>query len=114
MTLGAPDIEARIAKWEAMVRSFPDSDLPRFSLGQALLDAGRLAEAVAAFREVARLNPTNMMAYVHMGRALLELGRLDEAKTACEEGIRLAIDQGHSGPRADCEAMLAEIEDELG
>lgn len=106
--------DERIARFQKMVEQFPGSELPRFSLGQALLEAGRFDEAADTFAEVARINPSYMMAFVHRTRALMELERWSDAAEACRTAISLAVAQGHSGPRAECEMMLAEIEDELG
>lgn len=105
--------DERIAKFRAMVDQFPDSELPRFSLGQALLEAGRYEEAEQTFSEVARINPTYMMAFVHRTTALMELERWSDARDACQAAISLAVAQNHSGPRLECEQLLAEIEDEL-
>lgn len=104
----------RIARFRKMADQFPTSELPRFSLGQALLEARRWGEAEETFAEVIRINPSYMMAFVHRTRALMELERWSDAADACRTAISLAISQGHSGPRAECEQLLAEIEDELG
>jgi tetratricopeptide (TPR) repeat protein len=106
--------DARIEKFLGMVEQFPDSELPRFSLGQAYVEAGRYEDAERTFAEVARINPTYMMAWVHRAQALCELERWADAKQACEEAIRLAVAQGHSGPKMECEQLLEEIEEELG
>lgn len=103
----------RIDRCRALVAQFPDSELPRFSLGQALLEAGRFEEAAATFAEVAAIKPDYMMAHVHRTRALMELERWSDARDACRAAIQLAIAQGHSGPRMECEQLLGEIEDEL-
>ena len=105
-----PEIDARIAKWQAMAAQFPKSELPRFSLGKALLEAQRFDEAAAAFAEVAALKPDYMMAFIHRAEALMALGRHADARAACERGLELAISQHHSGPQEDCERMLEELE----
>ena len=104
-----PELDARIAKWQAMATQFPKSELPRFSLAKAYLEAQRLEEAAEAFAEVGRLKPDFMMAFVHRAEALMALGRNDEARAACERGLELAIAQHHSGPQEDCERMLEEL-----
>jgi tetratricopeptide (TPR) repeat protein len=42
--------DALIAKYEALLKSRPDDELLRFSLGKALLDAGRMDEAERELR----------------------------------------------------------------
>jgi len=52
-------------------------------------DAGRLEEALAGFREVARLAPRDAQALVQSGSVLLALQRLDEAREALERSLQI-------------------------
>ena len=57
-------------------------------LANALIDAGRPAEALAASRVAVELSPESADAHVILGASFLGLGRLDEA----EEGFRQALE----------------------
>lgn len=62
--------------------------------GMQLLQAGRVAEAESAFRELLRSNPNDAEVYNQLGRALNNQRRLEEAEQAFREAIRLA--PGHA------------------
>ena len=63
------------------------------NLGRALLDGGRLEEALAASNAAAEQEPDDVKAHANAGVALIRMGRLDEA----EERLRaaLALDPRH-------------------
>lgn len=109
-----PPEDPRIARFQAMIEEDPDNELALFSLGQALLEAGRPAEAEGHFARACALQPDLMMGYYRRGECLLQLGRYEEAKAMAQRTRDLAIAQNHVGPRADAEEMLEEIEDAQG
>ncbi len=103
-----------IARYQAMVERFPNSEVPRYSLAKALRDEGRDDDALAQFEEIcARVKPDFMMAWVHRTELLVAMERYDDALPVCRQAIQLATDQDHRGPLMDCEALLEEIEEEL-
>ncbi len=106
--------DPRIARFEKIVERFPDRSPPRFSLARALQDAGRHADAEPHYEEALRLQPDLMMAALHRAECLLELQRYEEAKAAAVTARDMAVRQGHTGPKADAEALLEDIADELG
>ncbi len=106
--------DPRIARFEAMVARFPDKSPPRFSLGRALQDAGRLADAEPHYARAAELQPDLMMAWLHRAECLMGLGRFAEAQPVAEEARRLAVAQSHEGPLADVTELLEDLADELG
>jgi len=114
MSAVTPELESRIAKWRKLADAYPDNELPRISLGQAYLEAKRYDEAERTFGEVNLLQPDHMTSWIHRGQALMSLGRFEEARDLVKKGLELAVAQGHTGPRADCEMMLEEIAEELG
>ena len=65
---------------------------PLRSRAMAAYEAGRLEEALAAFREVARLAPRDAQALAQSGSVLLALQRLDEAREALEQSLRIQPD----------------------
>ncbi len=56
--------------------------------GNALLDEGKLDEAVLCYRSATELSP-NAERFVNLGYALMELGRTDEARAALEQSASL-------------------------
>jgi tetratricopeptide (TPR) repeat protein len=81
-----------------------------FGRGNALIQAGRRAEAVAAYREAVRLDPALAEAWGNLGAALGELGRLDEAERALREAVRLAPGmQPATGNLAAVRALRAQV-----
>ncbi len=71
----------------------PTARFAQQNLGKALLDAGRLEEALAASRAAAGQAPDDVKAHANAGVALIRLGRLEEA----EERLRhaLSLDPRH-------------------
>ena len=74
----------------------PDSPGVRFNLGKALAVAGRLDEAVVAYRQAIGLKPDYSMAHLNLGCVLGEQGHLDEAIAACRRAIELKPDDGYA------------------
>jgi len=51
----------------------------RFDLGSALVEAGRLDDAIAQFRRIIEAEPGDRQAHHALGVALFKQGRVDEA-----------------------------------
>ncbi|HEU4354380.1 MAG TPA: tetratricopeptide repeat protein [Actinomycetota bacterium] len=89
-TASAADRE--LQGWQQAVADEPKSDVAQTGLGLALLDAGRLSDAQAAFEEALRLNPENWMANFQLGLMMREsqpdraLDLLDLAAKNAEPG----------------------------
>ena len=62
--------------------------------GLALVDLGRLEEALAAFREAARRNPEDVAALENAARTAFHLGRAREAAIHYETALRLRPNDG--------------------
>ncbi|MFO1447898.1 MAG: tetratricopeptide repeat protein [Opitutaceae bacterium] len=99
----------RIAHFTSLVAQQPANDLFRFSLAQALVSAGRGAEAEPHLRACAQAKSDWMIPRIALGKILLAQGRRDEAKPVLEEALKLAIDQHHEDPEAEVRALLAEL-----
>jgi tetratricopeptide (TPR) repeat protein len=86
------------AIWRDAVAQYPASARARTNLGMALLQSGRLDEAIAECREALRLSPGNYMAHNALGFALTEQGRPEEAIEHCQAAVRLKPDyyQAHN------------------
>ena len=65
----------------------------RQNLGKALLDGGRLEEALAASRAAVEQDPGDVKAHANAGVALIRMGRLDEAEAQLRAA--LALDPRH-------------------
>src|SRR5205085_745202 len=60
------------------------------SLGLALMQTGRFADAAVAFQHVVELDPKNAPAYESLGVALLQTQRVDDALASFEHLVQLA------------------------
>jgi len=98
-----------IERFETLLHKNPQNGLARFSLGKALYDANRFAEAKAHFETALRQKPEWMVVQILLGKCELALGCREEARAAFERGLQLAIDQHHEGPQAELEVLLEEL-----
>lgn len=71
---------SRVALWTEAARYAPNHWVPQIALGEVHHDAGRHAEAVAAFTRSMSLNPREPATYTKLGVCLIETGRLAEAE----------------------------------
>ena len=101
--------EALIAKYEALLKSRPDDELLRFSLGKALLDAGRVDEAERELRTALAAKDDWMIVTMLLAKVAGQKGDKAAAKKLWERGLQLAIDQDHEGPEEECRAELARL-----
>jgi serine/threonine protein kinase/Flp pilus assembly protein TadD len=84
--------------WSIAVALRPQSPAARISLGSSLHGDGRLAEAVAAYREALRLKKDSHLGHNNLGVVLVDMGRLDEAIAEFRQALRLKKDyaEAHS------------------
>lgn len=101
----------KIARFEAMKAKFPASEMPRWSLANALADAGRTDDAIAELEALVAMKADYCVAWLELGRLTLRRGDAARARAALETTIRLAIAQGHSAPRNEAEALLEDLDD---
>ncbi len=99
----------RSERFQSLVDQHPDNVMFRFSLGQALMEDGRPADAIPHLEHCCASKADWMMARIHLGKALLALGRTTEARPILEDALKLAIDQHHETPEAELRALLADI-----
>lgn len=81
------DYRAEISIWDDTASKRPNNPLAHYALGNALLSAGRLADAVPRFEAALQLKPDYAEAHYNLGNALL---RLDQVEAAIEH-YRAAI-----------------------
>ena len=86
-----PDTDRAVAEMSALMADYPDNPFfPEFK-GQALFEAGRSEEAVAAYREADRLRPGEPLIMIGLAQALLateHAAAVTEARTILEAAIR--------------------------
>ncbi|MCH2135533.1 MAG: Fe(2+)-trafficking protein [Phycisphaerales bacterium] len=100
-------IDERIERFQHMAEADPDNEMAHFSLGSALLQAGRGAEAAGAFERCIELNRDMSKAWQLCGEAMIAAGWSDKAAATLEEGWRIAATRGDRLPQeAMGEALL--------
>jgi serine/threonine protein kinase/Flp pilus assembly protein TadD len=87
-----PQNEEAIRFLTVAVALRPDSAGVRLNLGNTLARAGRLGEAIVAYRQAIGLKPDFSKAHLVLGRALAEKGHFDEAVAACRRASQLKPD----------------------
>jgi Flp pilus assembly protein TadD len=78
----------------------------RFSLAQALLQAGRGDDARAHLEFCCGRKADWMMPRVMLGKHLLAAGRGAEARPILEQALALAIEQHHEEPAEELRTLL--------
>lgn len=107
--------QAKIAKFAALKTRMPSSELPRWSLAQAYEEAGQTLDAFREYGELVSIKPDYCLAWLRLGAiALRELADLAVAKEALTTAQRLAIEQGHSAPKMEAEALMRELAEAAG
>jgi predicted Zn-dependent protease len=96
----------RIAKAQELFRQFPENDLARFNLAQALFEAGDAPSAAEHFRALAAKKSDWMVVHILLGKCLLASGKPADATPILEHALQLAIAQHHDGPREELEQLL--------
>ena len=100
------DAAARIEQFRNMAEADPENELGHFSLGRALLDAGKPAEAVESLDRALAINANLGKAYQLKGKALLDLGRKPEAIETLKKGAVVAAERGELMPKNEMLATL--------
>jgi tetratricopeptide (TPR) repeat protein len=98
-----------LERFAKMAEADPTNELGHFSLGRALLEANRPAEAVASLNRVIELNPNMAKAYQLLATALLKVDRKPEAIERLNEGVKIAQARGETMPKREMIAMLKEL-----
>ena len=99
----------RVEHFQALVLQQPGNELFRFSLAQALVAAGRGAEAVPHYEFCLGKKSDWMMPRILLGKLQLELGHRLEGKALLQDALRLAIEQHHEDPERELRALLADL-----
>lgn len=93
------DIDKRIAQFQNMAQADPENEMAHFSLGKALTDAGRHAEAAESYLRCTELAPQMSKAYQLAGEALVKVGQKDKAAQVLTRGYTIAAERGDLMPK---------------
>lgn len=83
------DYRSTLAIWADTVAKRPDNRWARDNLGNALLENGRPAEALAHYEAALQLAPADPVHHYNAGNALTHLNRLPEALAHFTQAVRL-------------------------
>jgi tetratricopeptide (TPR) repeat protein len=75
--------------WRDAVARNPGAWIARLNLGDALLQAGRVPEAIQQFDVALRIEPDSAAAHYNLGDAMVRLGRVAEGIAQYEEALRI-------------------------
>ncbi len=103
------NLEDRIAQFEKMCREDATNDMAHFSLGGAYNQAGRFADAAAAFTTCFELNPGFSKAYQLAGAALMASQEIERAKKVLLDGYHTAATKGDLMPKNAIAELLTQI-----
>lgn len=87
-----------------------DGALLRFSLGNALLDAGEAVAAVAELERALRFDPAYSAAWKLLGKACLDAGQAQAAAAAWRSGIAAAAQRGDKQAEKEMAVFLRRLE----
>lgn len=91
------------------VREQPENVLFRFSYGQALVNAGRAAEAVEHLKIAAASRADWMVPRILLGKAYQNSGDIPGARAAFADALALARSQGHEEPEEELLVLIAAL-----
>jgi tetratricopeptide (TPR) repeat protein len=86
------DYKDKVGLWTQTAAAAPDNPRARLNLGQALFQAGQLAEAEREFAEAVRLKPDYAEGHYNLGLAMARRGAVGEAIGHYERALALAGD----------------------
>ncbi len=101
--------EALIERYQALLQQRPGDELALFSLGKALFDAGRFAEAEAHLRQALDAKPDWMVVAMLLAKCALHRGDQTAARQLYEDALGFAIAQHHEGPEAEIRHALEHL-----
>ncbi|CAN5729071.1 hypothetical protein BH11PLA1_BH11PLA1_05780 [soil metagenome] len=103
------DIDKRIAQFENMAQADPTNEMAHFSLGKALADAGRPADAARSYLRCVQLVPDMSKAYQLAGEMFVKAGNPDDAAQILMQGYTVAARKGDLMPKTAMANLLKEL-----
>ena len=98
-----------IAKYEALLAKRPDDELVQFSLGKALYDAGRFADAESHLQPALKAKPDWMVVAMLLAKCALHRDDKATARKLYEDALGFAIAQHHEGPEEEIRTALTRL-----
>ena len=102
--------DARVEQFKKMAAQFPDAPMAHFSLGKALLEARRYAEAAEALEPAVRLDPQYAAALVSLGDAYAGAGQTPRAREVLTRARDTALAQSHASLAEEIDERLAGLD----
>lgn len=93
------DIDKRIAQFQNMAQADPENEMAHFSLGKALMDAGRQDQAAQSFIRCTELAPQMSKAFQLAAECLVKIGQVDMAAQLATRGYTIAAERGDLMPK---------------
>lgn len=93
------DLDQRIAQFENMAQADPSNEMAHFSLGGAYAQAGRHADAAAAYTRATEASPEMSKAYQMAAEQWLKANDPDRAVNALRKGYEVAALKGDLMPK---------------
>lgn len=93
------DLDRRIAQFQNMAQADPENEMAHFSLGKALMDAGRTAEAAASFLKCTELAPQMSKAFQMAAECYVKTGNVDLGAQLAGRGYTIASERGDLMPK---------------
>ncbi len=83
--------------WRDTVARNPNAWVAHYNLGNALLQAAKIEDAIAQYEQAVRLKPDYLEARINLAFVLLQVGRIDDATGHLEQAVRMSPDsiEGH-------------------
>lgn len=103
-------MDDRIEQFRKMAQANPEDDLAHFALGNALIDAERMDEAVPVLRHVIKINAGYSRAYVLLARAQMHQEDDSAAIETLQRGYAAAITRGELMPANEMKGMLTRLD----
>ncbi len=93
------DIDKRIAQFQNMAQADPENEMAHFSLGKALMDAGRHDQAAQSFVRCTELAPQMSKAFQLAAECFVKVGQVDMAAQLATRGYTIAAERGDLMPK---------------
>lgn len=93
-------------KYKDLLESNPESELFKFSLGQALLEENNPTVAIDYLSACLEKKPDWMMASILRAKCFIALKEKANAHKELERSLELAIDQRHEAPEIEIRKLL--------